>query len=158
MALTAKQRLFVAYYLGKANGNATEAARMAGYRLPHEQGRQLVRKTTIAALISAHVADAAMPANEVLARLSEIATGDLKSFLEQDEHGAWKFNLAKAKNKSSIIKKVRLSRGSTEIEIHNPLDALDKLAKYHGLLDRARSSSSLDFPPATDESGNPAEP
>lgn len=32
MALTLKQRKFVEAYLGKANGNATEAARLAGYK------------------------------------------------------------------------------------------------------------------------------
>ena len=31
MELTTKQQLFIEHYLGEAKGNATQAARMAGY-------------------------------------------------------------------------------------------------------------------------------
>ncbi len=160
MPLTKNQRLFVHYYLGKANGNATEAARMAGYAWPDKSGPRLVGTRRISAEISKGVADAAMSAEEVLARLSEIAQGDLRPFLEQNEKGEWRFNLAKAKRKSSIIKKVRLSRGSTEIEIHNPLDALDKLAKYHKLYGRGSSGSENEDMErrGVDEDGNPIAP
>lgn len=52
--LTLKQEAFVAAYIGEANGNATEAARIAGYKLPHPQGAENLQKPTIAARIEEH--------------------------------------------------------------------------------------------------------
>lgn len=41
--ITAKQRRFVQAYTGKAQGNATEAARIAGYKHPNQKGPELVK-------------------------------------------------------------------------------------------------------------------
>lgn len=49
--LTRRQALFVAAYLGQANGNATEAARIAGYRHPHVQGTQNLAVPSIRAAV-----------------------------------------------------------------------------------------------------------
>lgn len=55
MALTEKQRKFVEAYMGKANGNATEAARIAGYSGSESvlavTGFENLRKPNIAAAI-----------------------------------------------------------------------------------------------------------
>lgn len=40
--LTEKQRRFIQAYMGKAQGNATEAARIAGYKKPMQQGSRLL--------------------------------------------------------------------------------------------------------------------
>jgi hypothetical protein len=45
--LTGKQHAFVAAYLGEANRNATEAARIAGYQHPMQQGNRLLRNVEI---------------------------------------------------------------------------------------------------------------
>jgi hypothetical protein len=45
--LTPKQAVFVAAYLGEANRNATEAARIAGYANPGQRGHELVKKREI---------------------------------------------------------------------------------------------------------------
>lgn len=42
MALTEKQRRFVEAYMGQAAGNATEAARVAGFGNPKSQGSRLL--------------------------------------------------------------------------------------------------------------------
>lgn len=42
MALSPKQEQFVSAYIGVANGNATEAARRAGYAHPNKQGPALL--------------------------------------------------------------------------------------------------------------------
>lgn len=42
MTLSDKQHAFVAAYLGKAERNATEAARIAGYKHPNQQGPRLL--------------------------------------------------------------------------------------------------------------------
>lgn len=52
--LTVKQLKFVAAYIGEANGNASEAARIAGYRVPMQQGYENLRKPEIAAAIAEH--------------------------------------------------------------------------------------------------------
>lgn len=160
MAVTDRQRLFVSYYLGVANHNATKAAEMAGYKFPGETGCRLLKKSQVSALIKERVEDAAMPAKEVLARLSGFAQGDMGEFFEQDENGVWKFNLTKAKRsrKTKVIKKIKVTKFSTEVELHSPLEALDKLAKYHGLYDKAKNTSDLEDPPAVDESGNQIDP
>jgi len=78
--LTIKQRLFVEAYIGPAQGNAREAARMAGYsgddNALSQRGFELVRIPKIAELIGVRVQEAVMRANEVLSELSSIAKAD----------------------------------------------------------------------------------
>jgi hypothetical protein len=52
--LNPRHARFVAAYLGEANGNATEAARLAGYAKPMQQGSRLLRNVEVAAAIEAH--------------------------------------------------------------------------------------------------------
>lgn len=47
MALSLKQSRFVDAYLGSANGNATQAARIVGYKCPGSMGQQLLKNYTI---------------------------------------------------------------------------------------------------------------
>lgn len=135
VGLTAKQRLFVAFYLGVSAGNATDAARRAGYRQPHEQGRRLVRKSTVSTAIDAKLDEASLSANEILARLSEIAQGGLSDFIEVDEGGYPRFNFGQAKRrgKLSLLKKFKQDDKSTQIEAHDPMRALELLGKYRRL-------------------------
>lgn len=145
MELTHKQRLFVAYYLGEAKGNATQAARMAGYAWPHKVAERLVGKSGIKAAIAAKLAKAAMSADEVLARLSEFAAADLSEYITVDEDGEGWVDLTRAKKRLRVVKKLKFTRKTferdgiattdttAEIELHSPLAALDKLAQYHGL-------------------------
>lgn len=132
---TYKQRLFVEAYLGEANGNATEAAKRAGYRCPAKIGHTLPAIPSIRSLIDRRVTSAAMPANELLARLSEIATGSLGEFMTIDEYGKESLDLKKAKKaqKLGLLKKLKWGQHGPEIEIHDPLTAMEKLGRYHGL-------------------------
>lgn len=57
MALSAKQATFVSAYIGEAKGNATEAARIAGYKHPGQQGHDLLKKLEIKAAIDEHMAE-----------------------------------------------------------------------------------------------------
>jgi hypothetical protein len=83
--LTAKQRKFVAHYL--ASLNASQAARQAGYseKTAGQIGHENLKKPEIAAAVSAGMALQAMPAEEILARLSAQARGDMSDFLRVDE-------------------------------------------------------------------------
>lgn len=75
--LTHKQKLFALAYLGEANGNATEAARLAGYRgndvTLASVGLENLRKPQISALIEARLSEAAMSGLDILRRLTGIA-------------------------------------------------------------------------------------
>jgi hypothetical protein len=53
VALSDKQHAFVAAYLGKAEQNATEAARIAGYKHPNQQGPRLLVNVGIQEAIAA---------------------------------------------------------------------------------------------------------
>lgn len=55
--LPLKQELFVAAYVGEAHGNATESARLAGYKLPRTQGSRLLTNVDIAARIDSYRAE-----------------------------------------------------------------------------------------------------
>jgi phage terminase small subunit len=53
--LTEKRRRFVEAYMGQAKGNATEAARIAGYAKPTEEGYRLLRNAQVRAAIDVRV-------------------------------------------------------------------------------------------------------
>jgi phage terminase small subunit len=71
--LTSKQEQFIAAYLGSAHGNATGAARSAGYKQPNVQGSQTLAKASIRARIDAELQARAMSQYEVLSELAEVA-------------------------------------------------------------------------------------
>ena len=75
--LTLKQQLFVEAYIGPARGNATEAARKAGYTGNDATLAQVaaenMRRPQILALINSRVEEVAMTADEILAELADIA-------------------------------------------------------------------------------------
>jgi phage terminase small subunit len=65
--LQEKQRRFVEAYTGPAQGNATEAARMVGYKHPTTQGPRLLENVGVAEAIQAatsHVRSAAIATRE----------------------------------------------------------------------------------------------
>lgn len=137
MDLTAKERLFVLAYLGEAKGNAAKAARIAGYKDTRVTPTRLLAKASIKAAIEENLDRAAVSANEVLAMLSEIATGGLTSFLRINEGGGWSVDLRKAKRagRLGLLKKLKATEFGTEVEVYSRLDAIDRLARYHGLYD-----------------------
>jgi len=91
--LSYRQRLFVEYYLGESKGCAVDAARRAGYGWPEKVGARLVAISEIRVAIDARVETAAIAANEVLARIADVATSDLLNFIEVDPGGDWKVDL-----------------------------------------------------------------
>lgn len=81
--LTLKQRKFVEAYVGAANGNATKAAKQAGYseRSAHSVGHETLKKPEVREAIEARLAENTLGRNEVLSRLSDIARGSLDDFI-----------------------------------------------------------------------------
>lgn len=83
--LSTKQRAFVEHYCARWNGY--KAAIAAGYAetSARHQASRLLSYDNIQAAIKARLADLAMSADEVLARLSDHARGDMGDFLRVDE-------------------------------------------------------------------------
>lgn len=137
MDLTAKERLFVVAYLGEAKGNAAKAARIAGYKDTRVTPTRLLAKASIKAAIEEKLDKASASANEVLAMLSEIAWGGLGPFLKIDDRGGWSVDLRKAKKagRLGLLKKLKATEFGTEVEVYSRIDAIDRLARYHGLYD-----------------------
>ncbi len=76
--LTEKQTRFVDYYI-ETKGNATEAARKAGYKKPNPQGSENLAKPSIKAAIDARLAELKSQrtanATEVLEYLTSVLRG-----------------------------------------------------------------------------------
>lgn len=171
--LTTKQRLFIESYL--SNGfNATEAARSAGYKAKDDHslasiGYENLRKLEIAAVVSERINEAAMSANEVLARLTRIAGGDVDDFLDED--GRFDIEKARKGKKTGLLKKVKrkttakrvdahtegededaetietsIVHDEVEFEMYSAHEALRDLAKYHRLFGEP-SSLNLNLTP-----------
>jgi hypothetical protein len=133
--LTLKQELFISAYLGEAHGNATEAARIAGYKKPHPEGFHLLRNPTIAARVKAKVDTAAMKATEVLGLLTEHATGSMEYFIDLVK-GQPVLNLVKAEQagKLHLLKRFGYNKfGQLEIELYDAQAAVVHLGKHHKL-------------------------
>ena len=115
--LTGKQRVFVDSYL--SNGfNATEAARTAGYKgndnVLGVQGHENLRNPKIAIVVQERLNEAAMSANEVLARLSKIARGEVVDFLDED--GKFDLRTARKLQKAGLLKKLKSKRTSKNVD------------------------------------------
>lgn len=153
MTLNHYQRLFVHYLLGDAKDDPVKAARMAGYTKPESAAGALLRSKTVCGYLEQKLEEAgALPVAEILARLSSIASLDVMEFVDwredTDKNGDPKLDakgdpiekpfldLKKIKKlrKGNLIKDLKIQpSGAIEINFHNAVDALDKLAKYRGL-------------------------
>lgn len=135
--LTSRQRQFVAAYLGPAKGNASEAARLAGYGTGAGQhAHRLLKNAEIRAAIDAGLNETSLTSNQILANLSEIADGSLEDYVKVSTRGNVSLDLAKAKKaeKLRLIRKLKIDRfGQVQIELHDPLRALELLGKYRGI-------------------------
>ena len=172
--LTGKQKAFVNAYLGEAKFNATEAARLAGYSGDDTTlaavGYENLRKPQIEAEVRARFNEATMSANEVLARLTEIATGRITDFLDED--GAFSLKITKQRGKDHLLKKLKIKRSSkkvdsltegdddsretletslvhedVELEMYSAHEALRDLGKFHKLFAERIEHSNPDGSP-----------
>ncbi len=78
----------------------------------------------------------AIAANEVLARIADVATSDLLNFIEIDPEGGWKVDLKLVKRLGlgHLIKRLRKNKdGTQDIELEARLPALVKLGERYNL-------------------------
>ena len=135
--LTVMQRTFALEYIICKNG--TEAARRAGYKGDDNvlavTASENLRKHKIAEFINERFAEVSMRADEVIARTSEIASGDMGDFIDI-KHGIPFFALDKAaaRNKLHLIKKFENTSKGVKLELYDAQAAQRTLAQHHGLL------------------------
>jgi phage terminase small subunit len=150
--LTNRQKVFINEYL--KSFNATESAIKAGYskKTAYSIGARLLKDVEIAEELRLRLSENAMSSEEVLRRLAEIARGDITDLMDVTTSGFTIDLTDKDHNinpNSKLIKKIKqkvityLGKKDsdedrevieTEIELYSAQDALNTLAKYHGLL------------------------
>lgn len=143
VGLTYKERMFVAFYLGKANGNASEAARMAGYGVCRVRASKLLTKGNIRAAIDAKLDEVSLSTDEILARLSDMGSADMGEFIKVDKDGRPTLDLTRAKRagKLHLIKSMKPTKFGLTVELHDSQAALEKLGRYRKLfVDRTEIS------------------
>ncbi len=138
--LTRRQRLFVEEYL--TCWNASEAARRAGYTgKANVIGAKLLANISIKALIEQRLQEKAMPANEVLARLSEQARASVGEFLtivrrpiaisgDGPEADAVEINWPELLRRGHLVKKITPTRYGFAIELHDAQAALVHIGQH----------------------------
>jgi hypothetical protein len=137
--LTPKQQLWLHYYLTEANLNATEAARLAGYsdegNAARVQGSRMLAHPAVGEAVREAVEARAMPPEEIVARLSDMARGSLDDFVDITECEGMVLNMAKAKRRGLLhtFETIKYNKFGVEIKRYSALDALDKLARVHKL-------------------------
>ncbi len=115
-ALTLNQELFIRHFIRVHN--ATEAARLAGYKGDDHtlqvRGSELLKHPIIAARISEFVTDVGVSAQDVLSELAEVA------------FSPWKEHVVEIVDKNGNIVGAR-------IDLKDKVRALELLGKYHKL-------------------------
>ena len=138
MALTQKQQLFIDHYL--AGESAVRAAELAGYTGEYASlrvsGSRLLTSANIKQAIAERLRDSAMPAQEVLARLSQIARGSMDDFVKFDANGNPTVDLQQAKERGALplVKRISVTKaGKVSLELYSAFDALTQLARHYSL-------------------------
>lgn len=142
--LSNKEQSWLEHYF--ACWNATEAARRAGYRNPNKLGPRQLVKVGIQEAIQARLIAMKMPADEVLARLSDQARGSLAPFIRRDTDGdLYGFDLRDTQP-LHLIKKASVTRRrqkddrneivtveTVTLELYDAQAALALMGKHHKL-------------------------
>jgi len=154
MALTAQKQLFADRYIVLNDGRVgagAQAARDAGYAKASaaQQASRLLKDADVIAYLRDRVSpvmttaptivNGKMEADEVLTRLTGIGRGDVKPFLANIgvafPDDAPTHLIKRLKIKTRTIEDV--TETETEVELHDPLTALNMLGKHLRLFDRA---------------------
>lgn len=110
--LNPRQLKFIEKYLGEAHFNGTKAAGLAGYtgskNVLGVTAYDLLRNPKIKDVLDRCLSAMTMPANAVLASLTEIAEGDVADVC--DASGNFSFSLAKKRKKTHLLKKMKVKR------------------------------------------------
>lgn len=107
-ALSGKQRAFVLAYVGEARFNATEAARMAGYKDPEQSGWENKQNLEIRARIDELLEANTLSPAEVLRELTDVGMRGLHEFVTITRYDADGNPVAAKMDASAKIKSLEL--------------------------------------------------
>lgn len=148
MALTLKQQKFIDNYLGVSNGNATDAARRAGFAEPKVQGSRLLTFVNVREEVDRRYREECMGADEVLKRLADQAKGPGEYFGTLDSGRAY-VDVEKliADGKGHLIKSVKYTnKGACIVEFHDAQTALSQIGRHHELFtDRSKTDVNVNL-------------
>lgn len=144
MALTYKQRAFVEHFLtpGDAQWNATEAAKLAGYKGNRVTlatiGSANLRKVQIQEAIRRRLQEMGASADELIQRWLSRIRADISPFVTSAG-----LNVAQLKEAGLgfLIKGVRQTKDATTILLRDPEIAEERLAKALGMFVERREHS-----------------
>lgn len=144
MALSLKMRTFCLAYVGEANGNGTEAARIAGYKgndvTLAAVGSENLRKPQIVQLIAElrieaekKASDKILSAMETLVGHTKIAESDIADLFPDNPF----LQEAQKRGISKLIKSIYFDKDTgrlVRLEMYSAQVALQDMAKHHGLM------------------------
>ncbi len=135
--LTRKELAFIdEYFLTGLRG--ADAARRLGSKQPRLYAHRMITNDNVKAEIDRRLAEKKLSANEVLARLSDMATSNIADFADIDEPS----DLKRYRHKTHVIKKFKKTTTYTksgdklvsiELELYDAQSALVNVGKHHGV-------------------------
>jgi len=131
--LTLKQTRFVLAYLGPANGNATQAAKIAGYSIPWQAGYETLNSPLVSSVIKRYVSERVMTADECLMRIARIARGSVGEVIEVVGKRQFLLDLERAEETGAIdlIEELQhLEGGGVKFKLYSKLKALELIGKH----------------------------
>jgi phage terminase small subunit len=150
--MTPKEKRFTQEYPVDFCG--AKAAVRSGYSEKRAKvtAHELLKKSAIREAINERMKEHSMDSEETMLRLSDMARASLLPFLKFDDKKSFTIDIASKEGKSKLhtIKKLKHRRRTTadgtiideiEIELHDPLKALDKILKVHGEYETNQATS-----------------
>jgi phage terminase small subunit len=155
--LSGMMKKWVLAYLADPKKNATEAARVAGYKDPEQSGWENRRNPKIQQYIREHYMDRHMTAEEVVARLSEIAEVGYAPYLRYED-GEVTVDLEQllADGKGHLIKGISYTRTGRDtavqvVEFYDAYKALVDTGRVHGIFKETSVNLEADVTSMSDE-------
>lgn len=139
--ISGMQREWVLAYLADPKRNATEAARVAGYANPEQSGWENRHNPKVAQYIQEHFLDKVITAEEVQARLSELAQVGYAPYLRYSpatDELSVDLETLLADGKGHLIKGITYTRTGTDtavqvVEFFDAYKALVDIGRVHGI-------------------------
>jgi phage terminase small subunit len=128
---SAKEKAWFESYFGKARFNATEAARLAGYKWPGKIGWR--KKEKFKEAIAERMKEMTMTADEALALLSKMARAPQADYMKPTGPNMSKLIEA---GHADMISEVKKSQGSINVKFHDQKDALKTILKVYEKIDK----------------------
>jgi hypothetical protein len=143
--LNPQQKHFVDLYLGECRFNAEKAALQAGYA---GDGWRVLKVPAVAAQVEERLEDAAMTADEVLARLSDQARNPASEFFRVDPNGRPYVDLQGLLDAGwgHVVKGIKMTEFGSVVEFFDAQAALIQIGRHHKLFtDRVEHDGSVEI-------------